>query len=134
MKNKFNSYEEISSQFPINGETNFYYKVDLYREYCLNSNDRKLLEENHPNGWFDSVENRWYYWNISTCLLYDSYVFYKGKWYLAYNDWDEDGFFRINIPNFGVKRDYRGNRSGVFKTLKEAEVFIKYELEHRLDF
>ena len=134
MKNEFNSYEEISSQFPINGEVNFYYKVDLRRECCLNSNDRKFLEEKHPNGWFDSVENRWYYWNILPSLLYDSYIFNEGKWYLAYDNWDEDGFFRINIPKFGAKTDYRGNRYGVFKTLKEAEDFVKYELEHRLDF
>lgn len=54
----FNSYEEISTQYPIDGIYNVCFIVNKHYDNCLREVDLELAKKEHPSGYFDKYESR----------------------------------------------------------------------------
>ena len=119
----FNSYEEISSQYPIDNIHNKYFVVSKHYENCLREVDLKIAKKEHPFGYFNEIENRWYYYQIEDRVFYE-YYYTDGKiWHLGLDSWD--GIYEATFPIF--EKDLK-NKTGTFKNLKEAEEYVEYLL------
>ena len=119
----FNSYEEISTQYPIDGIHNVCFSVSKHYDNCLREIDLKLAKKEHPLGYFDKYESRWYYYLINDHVFYE-YYYTDGKiWHLSLDSWD--GIYEATIPIFEKDLEHE---SGIFKNLEEAKEYIEYLL------
>ena len=119
----FNSYEEISTQYPIDGIHNVCFSVSKHYDYCLRERDLELAKKEHSFGYFDKYENRWYYYLIENHVFYE-YYYTDGKiWHLGLDSWD--GIYEAIIPIFEKDLEHE---SGIFKNLEEAKEYIEYLL------
>ena len=119
----FNSYEEISAQYPIDGIHNVCFVVGKHYDNCLREVDLELAKKEHPSGYFDKYENRWCYYWIEDYVFYEYYYTDGKTWHLGLDSWD--GIYEATIPTFG--KDLK-KETGIFKNLEEAKEYIEYLL------
>lgn len=125
-----NSYEEISSKYPIDGKANMFFTVDRRSINVITAKDVAIAKEEKPHGYHDKISHKWYYWDILSGLWYDSYVFDGQKWYLGIDSWD--GICPADEPKYGIHRIL--SEYGCFRTIEEAEEYRAKKLKERLEF
>lgn len=118
---RFNSYEEISSNYPLDGIHNFYYIVDEHKFNCITEADLQILKEKYPGGYFDKDNYKYICHLINKQPFYDHYCFNGEYWYLGLDSLD--GVYEAELPKYG--KQFKSLLS-VFKTLEEAEDYKKY--------
>ena len=118
---RFNSYEEISSNYPLDGINNVYYVVEECKFNCITKADLQILKEKYPDGYLDEDDYKYICHIIKKQLFYDHYCFNGRYWYLGLDSWD--GVYEAELPKFGKRSKGLLN---IFKTLEEAENYKKY--------
>lgn len=133
MTNEFNSYEEISTQFPIDGIKQYCYITFLDSGNCITKEDLSILRQRFPyEYYYDKDDCRYYFFITTKRLIYDSYIFDGNKWYLGEDSWD--GINRATFPKYGINKDYKGDNVYVSQTEEEGLEFIKQQLKERMEF
>ena len=134
MSKSFNSFEEICAAHPLDTEHNQSYLVHKVYEYVLAKQDLENAKLKHPDGWLDSIDHKWIYYDIVPSTWYDHYLYDGTKWMLGADTWD--GIVHVAEPSWGVQRAGNLNRNefGVFKTKAEAIDYKNRKLKERLEF
>ena len=131
---EFKSFEEISSAHPLDNKSNYYYVVGVSFCYVVTEEDRKWAQANHPYGWEDKQEHKWFFYDMVGRIWYDCYIFDGTKWTLGVDSWD--GIVSADEPKWGIERanNIRRTEFGVFHTLEEAEEYRQKKWDERLEF
>lgn len=131
---EFKSFEEISSAYPLDNKSNYYYVVGVTFCYVITEEDKKYAQASHPYGWEDKQEHKWLFYDIVGRIWYDCYIYDGTKWMLGIDSWD--GIVAAEEPKWGIGRanNIRRTEFGVFHTLEEAEEYRKKKWDERLEF
>lgn len=130
---RFNSFEEINKAYPLLDGSNERYYVLLNSCYVLSTKDIELEQRIHPYGWHDEYDAKWYYFDINKSIWYDCYIFNGEIWTLGVTNWNE--IIDAEEPDWG-EHVFPNSRVpfASFKTLAEANDYIKRKLKERLEF
>ena len=130
----FDTFEEISAAHPLDTEHNQSYLVHKVYEYVLAKQNFENVKLRHPDGWLDSIDHKWFYYDIMASTWYDHYLYDGEKRCLGEDTWD--GIVHVGEPNWGIQRAGNLNRTefGVFKTKAEAIDYKNKKLKERLEF
>lgn len=110
---EFETFEEISTKYPIDGKTNVYYQAHMVVTYVLTKEDLVLAKQRFPHGRYEEKESKWIGYEVLKQTWYDSYIYDGENWRLGEDSWD--GYVPLNeddIPHYG---------NLIFKTYEEAE-------------
>lgn len=134
MSKYFNSFEEIKSAHPLDTEHNQSFLVHQVYHHVFSWADIDLLKKEHPGGWIDKEEHRYYYYDIEVHTWYDYYLYDGEKWILGVDSWD--GVQYAEEPTWGVQhtRTIKRTEYGIFKTKAEAIDYKNRKLKERLEF
>ena len=130
----FNSFEEMCAAYPLDADHNQSYLVCRVYEYVLAKQDLDIAKLKHPDGWLDTIDHKWFYYDIQPNTWYDHYIINDEGCFLGIETWD--GIQRAEEPEWGVQRAYNLQRTeyGVFKTKAEAIDYKNRKLKERLEF
>ena len=134
MCKRFDSFEEIKAAYPLDTEYNQSFLVHKVYEYVLTKQDFEVIKTKHPDGWLDSIDHKWFYYDIQPSTWYDHYIINDEGFFLGIETWD--GIQRAEEPKWGVQRACNLQRTefGVFKTKAEAIDYKNRKLKERLEF
>ena len=134
MCKRFDSFEEIKAAYPLDTEHNQSFLVHKVYEYVLTKQDFEVIKTKHPDGWLDSIDHKWFYYDIQPSTWYDHYIINDEGFFLGVETWD--GIQRAEEPKWGVQRACNLQRTefGVFKTKAEAIDYKNRKLKERLEF
>ena len=130
----FNSFEEIKTAHPLDAEHNQSFLVHQVYHHTFTRADIDLLKKEHPDGWINKEEHRYYYYDIEVHTWYDHYLYDGEKWILGVDSWD--GIQYAEEPTWGVQhtRTIKHTEYGIFKTKAEAIDYKNRKLKERLEF
>ena len=119
---EFNSFEEISTKYPIDGKSNMVYVAG--KSYTTVYNDEYDLEcarKQWPYGYKDGFYYK--FWRVLESSWYTHYIFDGQKWYLGIENFD--GVQRVyGEYNYGIVSNKYGTHAS-FRTHEEAEEYCK---------
>ena len=120
---EFNTYEEISTAYPIDGIANYIHIVYERKIFCKDKNDLTIARSRLPSGWYNNATQYYHGFEVSSESWYDRYVFDGEKWWVGQDTWD--GIVPANKPN-NIKR---GCCHGYCDTKEAALDYCNYMIE-----
>lgn len=134
MSKYFNSFEEMRAAYPLDADHNQSYLVCRVYEYVLAKQDLDIAKLKHPDGWLDTIDHKWFYYDIQPNTWYDHYIINDEGCFLGIETWD--GIQHADEPEWGIHRACNLQRTefGVFKTKAEAIDYKNRKLKERLEF
>ena len=119
---KFETFEEISTKYPINGESNMVYVVSKGSTTVYNDEyDLECARKMWPYGYKDGFHYK--FWKVRESHWYTHYIFDGKMWCLGIEDCD--GIQEVyGEYNYGVVSNEYGTHAS-FRTREEAEEYCK---------